>query len=443
MVRSLLRVTRVAATVTPLSPASIARPIFGVAGLATRAKATINSRTFSSAVAAGEAPTAVKAALAPKDLMGILENNGFGFFTGVPDSLLKDLCAYITDHTSPEQHIIAASEGASVGIAAGYHIGTGKPAVVYLQNSGLGNAVNPLLSLADPQVYSIPMLVIIGWRGAPGVKDEPQHRGMGAVQNGMLQAMGVPFEQLPSDAEAAAHVLQKLTAEMNSKQGPVALLVPKGTFEAYKSAAMPASESPLPLTRRAVVEAVLTACGEATPIVGTTGYLSRELYGCREAAGHDHSRDFLCVGSMGHAVAIAEGLLTARPELPVVCLDGDGASLMHLGSAAVLGAGGRAKRLLHVVANNGAHESVGGQPTVGHNVEFAAVAAACGYKHAQKVETPEALAAALAEGHAMTLAGKGPVLLDVRCRIGGVEGPRPKTTPVENKEAFMSRFALK
>jgi len=307
--------------------------------------------------------------------VGVLKSAGVEFFTGVPDSLLKSFCAYVTDNCG-ENHVIAANEGGAVGLAAGHCLATGKPAIVYMQNSGQGNAVNPLCSLADPDVYSIPMVLLVGWRGEPGVKDEPQHVKQGKVTVSLFETLGIPTEILPDDDESAADVTRKMVERAKAESRPVALIVRKGLFAEYKLQNKKPDIAALP--REQAIEGVLRALPEDAVVVSTTGMISREVYETRERLGQDHSRDFLTVGSMGHASMIAMGIAKAQPERKVYCFDGDGASIMQMGNMAIVGHSG-CENLTHIVFNNAAHDSVGGQPTIGGDIDFEKLAEEFGY----------------------------------------------------------------
>lgn len=304
-----------------------------------------------------------------------LKSAGVDFFVGVPDSLLKSFCAYLTDNCG-EDHVIAANEGGAVGLAAGHYLATGRPALVYMQNSGQGNAVNPLCSLADPDVYSIPMVLLVGWRGEPGVKDEPQHVKQGKVTLLLFETLGIPTEVLPDDDESAAEVTRKMVARAMAESRPVALVVRKGLFRMYTLQNKRRNISDL--RREDAIEMILKAIPEDAVVVSTTGMISREVYETRERLGQDHSRDFLIVGSMGHAIMIALGIAKAQPERQVVCLDGDGSSIMHMGNMAIA-AQSRCGNLTHIVINNAAHDSVGGQPTVGCDIDLMELAESLGY----------------------------------------------------------------
>lgn len=354
------------------------------------------------------------------------------FFTGVPDSLLKDFCAYVTDNTPKSNHVITSNEGASVALASGYHLATRRYPVVYMQNSGYGNTVNPLLSLADPKVYSIPMLLLIGWRGEPGKKDEPQHIVQGKVMNSLLSVMNIPHEVLPDYSEGAREVLETAHHYLENRKGPYALLVKRQTFTNYKLQSREPDN--YTLNREQALKVCLDHSGDWDIFVATTGFASRELYELRAANGQDHSRDFLTVGSMGHAPAIALGVAMSKPSRQVVCVDGDGGLLMHMGTLATVGNSG-CKNFKHVLINNGAHDSVGGQPTNGFGIDFPTIAKASGYTWAKSVSTEQEIIAAYQELRAV----EGPAMLEIRVNKGARKNlGRPKSSPIQNKTDFMA-----
>lgn len=360
-----------------------------------------------------------------------LRNCGIKLFTGVPDSLLKNLCAYITDNSDSFHNIIAANEGAAVGIAAGHYMATGEVPVVYMQNSGIGNAVNPLMSLADEKVYSLPILLIIGWRGEPGVHDEPQHVKQGEVTLPLLDAMEIPYVILSDDDSSALPAVQMIVNDCKKLSRPHAIVIRKNTFGKYRLKNEAVND--YPLSREEALTRIVKSLDNDSVIVSTTGKLSRELFELRESSGQDHSHDFLTVGSMGHASSISLGIALEKPERRVYCFDGDGAFIMHMGAITNVGAL-VPKNYVHVVFNNGAHESVGGQPTLGFGIDMCAIAKACGYKEAVTITTGEEF-----EELSKTINTiEGPVLVELRVRIGSRENlGRPTTTPIENKEAFM------
>jgi len=380
----------------------------------------------------------------PEFFIEALREKGIDCFAGVPDSLLKNICAYITDHFDAHHNIIAANEGAAVGLAAGHYLATGQPACVYMQNSGEGNIINPLASLTDQEVYNIPVLLLIGWRGRPGVHDEPQHVKQGKVTTGLLNVMGVNYEVLSKEEDKAAKQIDKAAKALANKE-VFALVIEKDTFEDYKLQNVEVND--LTMSREEAIQTVAAALGEKDCIVSTTGMISRELFEYRAAMNQGHERDFLTVGSMGHASQIALGIALAQPDRRVWCFDGDGAAIMHMGSMAIV-ANKAPKNYVHVVFNNGAHDSVGGQPTVGLKINLPAVAKAVGYKATISVDSKEKLEKELStliatphsqgENSQLSTVG-GPILLEVQVRKGNRKDlGRPTTTPIQNKEALMA-----
>lgn len=402
-----------------------------------RSPAFLSSRSFCAAANREFRPMSEteRTFLNPAHFFRLLRSHGTTFFTGVPDSLLKDFCAYVTDNCSKEEHIIAANEGTAMATAAGYHMATGKVPIVYLQNSGLGNTVNPLLSLSSPKVYSIPTLLLIGWRGEPGKKDEPQHLVQGPLTPGLLKEMNVPYDILPDYAEGAFDVLEKAYKTMEETKGPYALLVRKACFEKYKlKTEVEVFTGDNMLHREEVLEKVISVFPKE-PLVTTTGFTSRELFELRVEKGQSHAQDFLTVGSMGHCSSIAMGIAIAKAQTgeQVLCIDGDGAALMHMGAFATAGQSGL-KNFKHVLVNNAVHDSVGGQPTQCQNIDFPAIARACGYTSASSVSDADDMVKALEE-----LRGKdGPAFLEIKAKPGARANlGRPTTSTHQNKQAFM------
>lgn len=367
----------------------------------------------------------------PKFFIEELGSNGIDFFAGVPDSLLKNICAYIADHKDEQHNIITANEGGAIALAAGYHLATGKIGVVYMQNSGEGNIINPLASLTDKEVYNIPVLLLIGWRGKPGVHDEPQHVKQGKVTTGLLNVMGVNYDVLSQDEEKAAKQIEKAIAIMKATNEVYALVIEKGTFEDYKLQNV--EENDLQMTREEAIQTVAASLGKKDVIVSTTGMISRELFETRTAWKQGHERDFLTVGSMGHASQIALGIAMEKVDRKVWCFDGDGASIMHMGNMAIV-ASKHPKNYVHVVFNNGAHDSVGGQPTVGLKIDLPSVAKSVGYKETYSVDNMGKLKSILPS----IAKAEGPVFLQVCVKKGNRKDlGRPTTTPIQNKEALM------
>ncbi len=368
--------------------------------------------------------------ISPAFFIDSLKKSGIEFFAGVPDSLLKNICAYIADNIDCDHNIITANEGAAIGLAAGYHLATGKAGVVYMQNSGQGNIINPLASLTDKEVYNIPVLLLIGWRGRPGVHDEPQHVKQGKITTGLLNVMGINYEVLSKDEDKAAIQIAKAVKALQQNE-VFALVIEKDTFDEYKLRNVELND--LTMTREEAIQLVASTLGPKDVIVSTTGMISRELFEARTAWNQGHERDFLTVGSMGHASQIALGIALEKKDRKVWCFDGDGATIMHMGSLAIV-ASKKPANYVHVVFNNGAHDSVGGQPTVGLKIDLPAVAKAVGYTATYSVSTKDQLQEQLAGLSTLN----GPVLLEVKVKKGNRKDlGRPTTTPIQNKEALM------
>ncbi len=369
--------------------------------------------------------------LSPKFFIDTLASWGVEFYTGVPDSLLKNVCAYITDHIEPRRHIIAANEGGAVALAAGYHLATNKVGCVYMQNSGQGNTINPLASLTDREVYHIPLLLLIGWRGRPGVHDEPQHVKQGKITTGLLNTMGINYEVLSKEEDTARRQIEKAMTSIKETGDVYALVVEKDTFDTYTL--QHTIPDTYPMSREEAIQTVAQAVEPEAVVVSTTGMISRELFEYRAANGQGHGKDFLTVGSMGHASHIALGIALQQPSRRIYCFDGDGAAIMHMGGLAIVGSQ-KPANFIHIVFNNGAHDSVGGQPTAGHLIDFPAIALACGYRAAFSVSSRNEL-----DGLLTTLRDAAcPAMVEINVRKGNRKDlGRPTTTPIENKEAFM------
>ena len=365
----------------------------------------------------------------PEFFVERLRENGIDCFAGVPDSLLKNFCAYITDHFDSRHNIIAANEGAAIGVAAGHYLATGQPACVYLQNSGEGNIINPLASLTDREVYNIPVLLLIGWRGRPGVHDEPQHIKQGKVTTGLLNVMGIEYEVLSKEEDKALQQICHAVKVLHNKE-VFAFIIEKDTFDDYNLKNVEFND--LALSREEAIQTIASAIGEKDCIVSTTGMISRELFEYRTIMSQGHKRDFLTVGAMGHASQIALGIAMEKTDRKVWCFDGDGATIMHMGSLAIV-ASKSPKNYVHVVFNNGAHDSVGGQPTVGLKIDLPAIADAVGYKATTSVDNKKDLVKALEYN------GDGPIFIEVKVKKGNRKDlGRPTTPPVQNKEDFMA-----
>lgn len=368
----------------------------------------------------------------PSYFYDLLLKNGTDFFAGVPDSLLKNFCAYVTDNAPAEKHIISANEGSATGLACGYHFATGRIPMIYMQNSGEGNMVNPLMSIADPDVYSVPMLIVIGWRGEPGVHDEPQHVKQGKVTCTLLDAMQVPYEILSENEEDLPAQFEKAYKYIKENNAQYAFVIRKGTFDEYKLQKNGAVNGNM--SREEAIEKIMLSAAPSTAFVSTTGMASRELYELRDKHGMSHEKDFLTVGGMGHASQIALTIAMNKKDRQVYCIDGDGAAIMQMGGMATIGSR-KPNNYVHFILNNGAHDSVGGQPTVGRQIDLCAIARGCGYENVVKAETPEALEAVLKDKKTKEMLTFVEVIVTKGARkdLG-----RPKSTPIENKKALMS-----
>lgn len=362
----------------------------------------------------------------------LINTIGADFFTGVPDSLLKPLCNYLmnTYGIDPNHHVIAANEGNCSALAAGYYMATGKIPVVYMQNSGEGNIINPVASLLNDKVYAIPVIFIIGWRGEPGVHDEPQHIYQGEVTRKLLDDMDI--ENAIVDTETTDEELADTMADFRkqlNKGKDVAFVIRKGALS-YDEKVTYSNE--FTMKREEIIQHIVKATGE-DPIISTTGKASRELFETRAANGQSHKYDFLTVGSMGHASSIALGVAINKPKQKIWCIDGDGAAIMHMGAMAVI-ASCKPKNLVHILINNNSHETVGGFPTVAKSADMVGVAKACGYPYTTTVDNFDDLDKELGVAKERDELS----FIEVKCSIGArVDLGRPTTTALENKENFM------
>lgn len=369
--------------------------------------------------------------ISPRTFCNQLAKNGINFFSGVPDSLLSNFCAYIADNTKPNSHIIAANEGNAIALAVGHYLATGRIGLVYMQNSGLGNSVNPLISLADKEVYGIPMLLLIGWRGEPGMKDEIQHIRQGEITLELLKNLKIPFEILPTSPHMMQRSISKAFDFMDTFSAPYALVVKKDTFTPYISKKKTIIRGKL--LREEVIKIITDEFNNDEILISTTGKTSRELFEIRENHGYNHERDFLTVGSMGHSSQIALGVALSKSKSQVYCLDGDGALIMHMGSLAIIG-NKAPKNLKHIILNNFAHESVGGQSTASSSMDISAIASACGYKKTFRAKDVKGLKYVLSKFRKCT----GPALLEIIIKQGSRSDlKRPSLSPKENKKLFM------
>nr|WP_279571061.1 phosphonopyruvate decarboxylase [Bittarella massiliensis (ex Durand et al. 2017)] len=371
-------------------------------------------------------------------MLAAIEAMGIRFFTGVPDSQLRPFCdALMARKGICQDHQIAPNEGVCTALAAGEYLSSGRPACVYLQNSGLGNIANPVCSLTHPKVYAIPTLFVVGWRGEPGVKDEPQHLYQGEITLEFLQLLGIKALVLTPEQEERPFLdsLSHLCKAAFPRGESVAVVVKKGALTADCPQRY---QNKYPLKREAAIRTIVEHCCAKDFLISSTGKISRELFEVREALGQGHGHDFLTVGSMGHCSAIALRVAQNRPQRRVFCIDGDGALLMHMGTAALIGSV-RPANLIHILLDNGAHETVGGLPTVSGNCDFCRVAKGCGYPLTMEVHSAAELAAALDKQ--ADEPPNGPVFLRVFCALGARDDlGRPTRTPLQNRDDFMREW---
>jgi phosphonopyruvate decarboxylase len=370
-----------------------------------------------------------------QELFKIFKGFGVNFFTGVPDSTFKGWMSFLDAKNGKDlENIVACNECEAIAIASGYHLATGKIGVVYMQNSGLGKTVNPLTSLCDPEVYSIPLIMLIGWRGKPGEKDEPQHRKMGHITLPLLETLEVPYEILPSENKAAQKVLKKMHALAMTKSRPVALIIQSDVIEEYSSVK---KSSDFNLGREETIGLIVQNLPKNSLVVSTTGKISRELYEIRVKNGQKPS-DFYTVGSMGCSASIGLGIALQKSKKSIFVLDGDGAVIMQMGALSTIGHY-QPKNLIHIVLDNESYDSTGGQPTNSPFVNFSQIAKDCGYRWTKQINDSRGLISALKN----ISKAKGPALLAVKVRKGSRKDlGRPETTPAENKKTFMKKVKL-
>ena len=362
----------------------------------------------------------------PSSLIEVLKNNHIKRFFGVPDSLLKDFAGYIADYMSPKEHIITANEGNAIAMAAGYNLATNKIALVYLQNSGLGNTINPLVSLVDPKVYNIPLIMMIGWRGEPNLKDEPQHVRQGEITESLLNELQIPFVVL--DEKSYSTQVESLVEKARNESRPVAILVKKNTFEEYR---FKVQDNSFQLGREEALKMILETLKPEDKIISTTGKSSREIFELRESLNQSHQNDFLTVGSMGHVSSIALGY-ALNSSSNVYCIDGDGSMIMHAGALGIL-ASNQPKNLKYILMNNASHESVGGQPTISSSINYDLLFQGMGFEKPITVNNLEELKVSLVE---VENNFKKPLIVNVK--IGSREDlGRPTIKPIESKHNFM------
>jgi phosphonopyruvate decarboxylase len=369
--------------------------------------------------------------LSSQELYDPLVTNGVDYYCGVPDSITAPFSHFLEEHAS-DRHVITTNEGNAIGLAIGYHIATGKIPLVYMQNSGLSNAMDPLTSLADKSVFNTPMLLIVGWRGKPGVKDEPHHEKQGVITPELLRILEIPFEVLSTEPSEAVRQIREIVKKTREQSRPYALLIEQGAIAEYTKSET--ERNRYSLSREEALGAVLDSMDEKAVIVTGIGKISRELFEYRKNKNQSHGQDLMVVGGMGHASSIALGIAQQKPEKKVFCLEGDGATLMHLGALPSIGSLAPAN-FYHIVFNNGSHDSVGGPPTASENADFAAIARACGYSKAISVSEAQSVTSAVDE----MKEDDGPTLLEIKINKGArLNLTRPTISPAQNKIDLMT-----
>ena len=366
------------------------------------------------------------------EFFNILQKYDFNFFSGIPDSTFKDWMKFLADNNGKGlQNIIACNECEAIAINSGYHLATNKIGVAYMQNSGLGKAVNPLTSLCDPDVYSIPILLMIGWRGEPGKPDAPQHKKMGKITLSLLDTLQIPYSILDSNMDLIELELKKATEYFKSKKGPYALIIRKNLFDIYEMKKN-FSNGDL-LTREEVLNLIMNNLNDDFIIISSTGYASRELYEYTESHEKDHHRNFYNIGSMGCASSIALSIAIQKPKKKIIIFDGDGAAIMQMGTFTTIGKYSPSN-LVHVIFNNHAHETTGGQPTNSSSINFVDIALASNYKLGKLINTKEQLVNSIVDIKTQ----QGPIVLVINIKMGTRTNlKRPDKHPTDYKEELM------
>jgi len=367
-----------------------------------------------------------------EDFWGILKKEDISFFSGVPDSTFKDWMKFLNDeHGNNLTNIIACNECEAIATVTGYHLATNNLGIVYMQNSGLGKTVNPLTSLCDKKVYSIPLIMMIGWRGEPEKKDEPQHKKMGEVMLPLLDVLGIPYRILPEEINEAENTIIEMKNKALETNAPVAIIIKKGIFEEYQAKKI--IKTNYEMNREDAIKIITNNLDKKDIIISTTGKTSRELFEDRIEK-KELPKDFYTVGSMGCSASIANSIALQKPEKNIFVFDGDGAVIMQMGSLVTIG-NSKASNFYHIIFDNSSYDSTGGQPTLSSNLDFEGIALNCGYKGTKTVKTKEDLRSSIKE-----LKEKdGPQMLIVKVNSGARKDlGRPTTTPIENKKAFMN-----
>tara|TARA_B100000035_G_scaffold150403_1_gene128191 strand:+ start:393 stop:1523 length:1131 start_codon:yes stop_codon:yes gene_type:complete len=371
--------------------------------------------------------------LSPFDFYNELKNNDIHFFTGVPDSLLKEFNNVIQQNVSSKNHIVTPNEGSAIALATGYHLSTKKIPLVYLQNSGIGNTINPILSLSSNDVYSIPMILVVGWRGQPGVKDEPQHISQGKYMETLLDSIEIPYKILPNTIEECKNIIANILTSLKTNKKPHVLLVKKNLFSKYTQLKKNIS-NPYLLQRHEILEKIIKKY-DKEPILSTTGKSSREILHYFQENNLDKSRLFLNVGAMGHVSMIGMGVALFSNK-KIICIDGDGSVIMHMGNLSSIGTL-QLKNYIHIVINNGMHQSVGIQPTVGFNIDLKTIAKSCGYNSCYTITNTNEFDTVFNDIKDID----GPIFIEIRVNSKSnynYDLPRPIITPIQRKINFMN-----
>lgn len=372
--------------------------------------------------------------LSPIVFFNFLKKKGISFYVGVPDSLLKNFCHYVSNKVSKKNHIISANEGSAIAIASGYNIATRKIPLVYLQNSGLGNTINPILSLSDKKVYSLPMLIMVGWRGQPGIKDEPQHISQGSCTISLIKSLKKKYKILNGNFKSDLLKTNSALKIAKKNQEPVFLIVKKNTFEKIIE---PKKDQSNLISREEAIDLITSVFKKNIKIISSTGMISRELYEIRKKQNDKSFNDFLTVGSMGHASQIALGI-SLNSKKKIICLDGDGAFLMHMGGVSTIG-DLKIKNYLHIVLNNFSHDSVGGQPTSAKTTSLSNIAKACGYKNI--IGPLKSKTQIIKKLNYILKKKTGPSFVEILVKKGFRKNlGRPKEKPIENKNNFFKNL---
>jgi len=368
-----------------------------------------------------------------EEFFEILKSNDFTFFTGIPDSTFKDWMKYLADKDGKGlKNVVACNECEAIAIASGYHLATNKIGIVYMQNSGFGKTINPITSLCDPEVYSIPVLLMIGWRGEPGESDAPQHKKMGKIMLPLLDTLQIPYSILNPDLELIKKEIKRAIEYLKNKNGPYALIFRRNFFQFYDMKKKTLNN--YSLTTKEAIELIMSnLTNDEVVIVSTTGYISRKLFEYRESGKKEHYKSFYNIGSMGCAGSIGLGIALQKPDKRIIILDGDGSAIMQMGTFTTIGKYSPTN-LVHIILDNEAHESTGGQPTNSPNVKFIDIALASNYKLAILIKSKEKLLEALEtiKNH------KGPIAILIKTKVSSDSDlKRPERLPKEYKKEFM------